>query len=269
MRVGWLEDQNQGRFGGAELHSRALQAAAPADAEILPCPPAGGWAEDIDVFVVMRAWDYEMKAARLLEARAKPILVRLVDFWQESRDKTWRSWILSHGTRLVFHGPLHRDKFGHPWKCDDVVLLPSPVDRAAFEQAGLESQQREGLCWAGRIEKAKGVTRAMRWAAEQRRLVTFYGTGNLRPTPHAYAQFAGYVPYDQMPRALASHEGFVFMPDVPEAFGRAVVEASFAGCNLHLGGAPIGSTYWLERDPDAIASAASRFWEQVREVAGC
>jgi len=75
------------------------------------------------------------------------------------------------------------------------------------------------------------------------------------------------VPYEHMPHILGRAEKFVFLPSWPEAFGRVVVEAWAAGCELLIRDENIGSCWWIKNQPEALAHGAELFWDAVEEVA--
>jgi hypothetical protein len=51
-----------------------------------------------------------------------------------------------------------------------------------------------------------------------------------------------------------------------EPFGRIVVEAWAAGCQLAVG-EDTGALWWIENDPGALDDPAGRFWQHVDELA--
>ena len=59
-------------------------------------------------------------------------------------------------------------------------------------------------------------------------------------------------------------EKFLYLPRVLDGFGRVVVEADAAGCELVLSGL-IGAEWYLKNDRAALENSAERFWEIVYE----
>lgn len=76
-------------------------------------------------------------------------------------------------------------------------------------------------------------------------------------------RYCGQVGYDDVPRLFARYERFLFLPDAVEPFGRTVIEAWAAGCDLVIN-RNVGALWWLANDQAAIHQAAARFWEAVR-----
>ena len=86
---------------------------------------------------------------------------------------------------------------------------------------------------------------------------TSSGTARSRPHPSKPVLVPAHA---RAPRQ--SYERFVFLPTVIEPFGRVVVEAWAAGCELVINDL-VGARYWIEHDPDRIRTAGTDFWELV------
>jgi hypothetical protein len=61
---------------------------------------------------------------------------------------------------------------------------------------------------------------------------------------------------------LSRYQTFVFLPTAFEPCGRAVIEAWAAGCRLVLN-RNVGARHWIEREPEALETAAENFWRAV------
>lgn len=81
-----------------------------------------------------------------------------------------------------------------------------------------------------------------------------------------FIRFHGQAPYERMPYILGRAERLVFFPSWPEAFGRAVVEAWAAGCELLLREGRVGSAWWIENAPEELERGVEMFWEAVESV---
>ena len=66
------------------------------------------------------------------------------------------------------------------------------------------------------------------------------------------------------PEILGRYERFVFLPTTVEPFGRAVVEAWAAGCELIVN-RNVGALHWLE-NPAGLRTAAADFWSLVGKL---
>ena len=110
----------------------------------------------------------------------------------------------------------------------------------------------------------KGLVQAIEWA-EEHEPVDFWGPlpADLPASPHV--QVKGPVPPEHVPSILGRYRRFLFLPTVVEPFGRAVVEAWAAGCELIVN-RNVGALHWLEQ-PRGLETAAGDFWRLVEEIA--
>ena len=143
-------------------------------------------------------------------------------------------------------------------------VVPPPVDLGRFREAARRSTRREGIIWIGAMHRHKGTLEAVHWARAHKEIVHFYGAGTAIPSQEQYVWYRGPVGYDDVPKLMAGYEKFLYLPRVLDGFGRTVVEADAAGCELILNGL-IGSQWYLENDPAALENSAGRFWEIVKE----
>lgn len=259
MRVGWLYDEGNadGTKGGAEYTQREFRDCAPAGVEVVDCPASLGVAlPDVDCFVVHNCVGYSREVIPALAN--KPVVRYIHDAWPHG-DPVLRTWLLEHA-QLVFTSPLHEQRFPWGW-ADDSKLCPPALELAAFTLARRE--KREGTVWLGHFMNAgKGVHRAVEWAEHANCGIDFYGEGPYAPTESGHVTVKGPVRYDDVPSVLGRYERFVMLPDVVEPFGRGVVEAWAAGCDLIVNGL-VGAAWWIQSDPEALECAGERFWRIV------
>ena len=169
-------------------------------------------------------------------------------------------WALEHATS-VFTSPLHRDRFPHQVERETHVI-PPPIDLARFRPR--DKSRPRGACWLGSAMHAgKGLLQAFEWA-EENEPVDFWGVlpEQVPDSPRITAK--GLVPPEYVPKILGLYRRFVFLPTTVEPFGRAVVEAWAAGCELILN-RNVGALHWLEH-PDGLRTAAADFWRLVGEA---
>ncbi len=134
-------------------------------------------------------------------------------------------------------------------------LVPPPVRLGDTPRR----KRPRGACWLGSGQHAgKGVLQACEWARANEP-VDFWGPLTLDESP--WVRVKGIVPHDHVPTILRLYERFVFLPTHVEPFGRAVVEAWAAGCELIVN-RNVGALHWLEH-PDALRSATTDFWRLV------
>jgi glycosyltransferase involved in cell wall biosynthesis len=164
----------------------------------------------------------------------------------------------------VFTSPLHRDRFPHAVP-DGSRLVPPALALGRYAPATSGKRKRpRGACWLGSGQHGgKGVLQASEWA-EANEPVDFWGHVALPET--ARVRVKGPVPHDHVATILRLYQRFVFLPTHTEPFGRAVVEAWAAGCELIVNG-NVGAVYWLQRQPDALDTASRDFWSIVEGLA--
>jgi hypothetical protein len=266
-RIGWLQS-DVGIQGGAELSCGLLVEHAPEWAEVIYCRPDRRPPDDIDCFVIQNSTTY---SARWIEHLSMSKVVRHVrDPWYAG-SATLRRYLLDRADLLIFSSPVQVDSFGYEMGAP-YAIIPPPVDLAPFKEAarlvGEQETERHGAVAVGRVDIYKGAPKIVDWALRTGTPTTFVGTvmmqfGDLPP----FIQFAGPVPYQDMPQVLARFKKLVAMPEWPEAFGRNVVEGWAAGCELVLDGR-IGAQWFVENQPTEIGleGPISEFWNAVKGV---
>ena len=247
MRVGWLADQ-AAYVGGAELTQAEFRAAAPGDVEIVDCPP-GHVDRRCDRYAIHNCITYELADLMAIKGRPAFRYWNDVGSWYQPQV---RAFLDEHATPICC-SPLQQDYMGFV----EARLIPPPVPLDRFEQAAARSNgHRAGTVSVGSWRNlGKAPHRAQAWAAENGG-VNFYGPGAFAP------EGSKEIAYQNMPALLATYQRFVFLPMVIEPFGRTVVEAWAAGCELVINGL-VGARYWIEQKPDRLRSAAGDYWELV------
>ncbi len=251
MRVAWLADTFE-LPGGAELTQAELRAAAPAGVEVVDVAPGGLDAlAGCDLACLHNSSTYPPETVAALAGT--PTL----RYWH---DMAWDGgplvhWAAEHATS-VFTSPLHRDRFRHP-VAGERHVVPPPIDLSRF--AASARKRPRGACWLGSGQHVgKGLRQAAEWA-EINEPVDFWGDVALEETPRVRVK--GRVPPEHVPTILRLYKRFVFLPTHTEPFGRAVVEAWAAGCELVVN-RNVGALYWLD-NPAALETAAADFWALV------
>lgn len=251
MRVGWLGDHHDWQ-GGAELTMQAFKDAAPKGVDITDCPPREV-KPGLDRYVIGNCTQYTMHD--LVPLSGKPVFKYVNDVWPHGDDAV-RSALLETAT-LIFCSPLHRDRFPH--KCEGGEIIPPPIDLDRFREVA-DSDAREGTCWMGMAFYGKGIQQTQEWAAKNGP-VDFYGMGPMAPQS-PLMPLKGHVPYEQVPEVLARYERFLFLPTQLEPFGRTVVEAWAAGCELVVN-KNLGCLHYIENEPEKLETSVEDFWALV------
>lgn len=263
-RIGWLQSKI-GIKGGAELSCDTLVQGAPDWAEVVYCPPDKRPPNDIDLYVIQNSTTYGDQWIE--ELCRRPVIRHIRDPWYAG-SAIVRRWLLDNAALLIFSSPVQQEAFGYQHD-RSTVLIPPPVDLERFGVAALPEEERQGSVFIGRVDVYKGAPAAVDWAlrtGEPLALIgdIMMGFGTLPP----FIRVIGRAPYEEMPAILGKAKRLVFFPEWPEAFGRAVVEAWVAGCELLLSGR-IGAQYWIENEPERLGleGPMTEFWQAVEGVA--
>lgn len=257
MKVAWLADTGNadGTIGGAELTQREFRTAKPKGVKTVTVQPDRlELVRDCDAVCVFNCVGYPDATIRALSGK------RVVRYFNDvaphgSPDLTL--WLLSNAT-AVFTSPLHMQRF--PWingHKPDHRLIPPPVPLERFRSAQNAAERRTGAVALGPwMNPGKSPHRAAEWAREAGVQIDYFGGGPFAPP--------GSMPieYDHVPELFAKYRTFVHLPSVLEPFGRTVVEAWAAGCELVINGL-VGARYWIEEQPDRLETAAGDFWDVV------
>ena len=163
-------------------------------------------------------------------------------------------WAAEHATS-VFTSPLHRDRFPHRVEGESA---PDPArDRPrALRRAGRAQARAAPAGSARRCTPARGCSR--RSSGPRRTSRSTSGAcspdqvAGLAADPGARATSRPSTCRDP----AAATERFVFLPTTVEPFGRAVVEAWAAGCELIVN-RNVGALHWLE-NPDGARDRGRR-----------
>jgi hypothetical protein len=247
MRIGWLAD-DPGYLGGAELTQREFRDSAPEGIEIVDCPP-GEIVPDLDRYVIHNNLSYS--AVELTETVIAPT-------WRYHHD-------FRAGTPIeaehIYCSPVQRERSD---AYDNTSpLIPPAIDLARFKppRQHRRNGKRQGTCCIATFQNpGKGAQLLEEWAEENGE-VDVWGFGPFMPQGQNINQM-GPSSYEKVPEILWAYERFVYLPSVAEPFGRAVVEAHAAECEV-ITNRNAGAVWWLEERPEALQTAAQDFWSTV------
>ena len=254
MKVGWVADKHDPP-GGAELTQAEFRAAVPESVEVIDCAPAlirghkGPFnpnnANGCDLFVAHNHVTYPPTDWN------RPV----VRYHHDMRPQHIA------GDISIYCSPLQRERLK-----GDGPTVPPPIDLAAFKPTRQQRRntERKGTCCVGAfMNPGKGGYRVATWADENEP-VDVYGFGPFLPEgPNI--NYCGPLEQAQVAQTLWKYERFVFLPVDLEPFGRCVVEAWAAGCDLVING-NVGARYWLEENPEALETASADFWAVVLDA---
>lgn len=234
-----------GSIGGAELTMREFAAASPQPLVEL---------DEAETVVVGNCTQIGPEVIDQLRGKR---VVRYHNDLAKFEHPALREWLERNATH-IFTSPLHQLKYG----MDGVwPNIPPALDLGRFRMTrqARRSGKREGAVAIASFQNPdKGATLLSEWAKANGGLVV-YGTGPFFPSGGA-VDFRGPLDYQRVPQVLWSAGTFVHLPTAVEPFGRAVVEAWWAGCEIVTNGL-VGARHYIESEPEALEDAASRFWE--------
>lgn len=239
-----------GSIGGAELTMREFALAAPDDVTLVD------QLGEADAVIVGNCVTF---APDLIERLAGKHVVRYHNDLARHEHPELRGWLERHATH-VFTSPLHQRLYGLD---GDWPNIPPPIDAAAYRppRQHRRNGERQGVCavtsWQG---PGKGQHLLREWS-DQHGQVDVYGTGPLVPHGPNLRQCGPLAP-EQVAQTLWGYETLVHLPSVPEPFGRAVVEAHYAGCSLVVNRL-VGALHYIEQEPEKLETAAADFWRLV------
>jgi len=245
VRVGWLADKHDPP-GGAELTQAEFRRCAPENVEIIDCLP-GETVAGLEAYVLHNHTTYSPDDLSLLRG------TRTVRYYHDVRDYG----LPAHES--ICCSPIQAERMGF----DQVHHVPPPIDLQAFRPTRQQRRhsERSGACCVGAfMNPGKAGYRVAVWADENEPVDVFGFGAYLPQGPNI--NYCGPIERGQLPTVLSGYERFVFLPTSIEPFGRCVVEAWAAGCEIVTNNL-VGARYWLEERPEALETAAEDFWNLV------
>jgi hypothetical protein len=255
MKVSFLYDPGcaDGTRGGAELVMDELIEAAPDSVEFTG--PA-----DADTVVIGNCVKLNTDAI-LPDLEGKRVLRYHHDLARDEDEVLW-DW-LDVNAEHIFTSPFHKEQYGHE---GEAHLIPPTAKLADFRppRAQRRHPNRKGIVTVGSWQgPGKGAQLVSETVYRQDETLDCYGTGQFRPIGQ-HVRDMGPVRHGDLPAILWQYEQFIFLPFVPEPFGRCVAEAWAAGCQI-LTNELVGCKWWIENRPDDLFTAAEDFWSLLHD----
>lgn len=253
MKVCFLYDPGNadGTLGGAELTMTEFRWDTPDSVQIVDCTNVA------DTVVVGNCVTFSDIRPDLQGKR----VFRYHNDLARHESPELREWLELHATH-IFTSPLHRMKYGRP----DSLICPPAINLSAFRpnRQTRRNPKRKGAVSIGAWQNpGKGQHLLREWSERANTPLDVYGTGAHIPTGPTL-EYMGPLDYSRVPQTLWSYETFVFLPTAIEPFGRTVVEAWAAGCEI-VTNENVGAKHFIENDPEALDHAAEMFWGYICE----
>jgi glycosyltransferase involved in cell wall biosynthesis len=258
MNVAWLLDGGNadGTRGGAELTMDGFRDAAPDTVEFTDLAEA-------ETVVIGNCVGIGPAVIPSLMGRN---VFRYHHDLAMSEDETLRLWLDDNATH-IFTSPLHRERYSviwHPKIQPEVHIIPPAMDLDRFKpnRQTRRNTKRSGTCSIASWQNpGKGGQLVSDYAERNDIEVDVYGPGAFAPGGPNTKDYGPMEP-SALPAILWEYETFVFLPVAPEPFGRCVVEAHAAGCEV-ITNELVGAKHVLETDPGSIDTAPADFWDLV------
>lgn len=255
MNLAWCLDSGNvdGTRGGAEITMDTFKAARPENVNLVGIATA-------DVVVFGNCTQF---TAKLIPELMGKRVVRYHHDLGHAGDPTLNRW-LDDNAEHIFTSPLHRERYSVTWHPQGEVrvdVIPPAMNLEAFRPPRQVRRhgKREGTCTVGSWQNpGKGGEMIADWALRNKVEVDVFGPGPFVPVG-PYITLRGEVTQDDLPEILWGYGRFIFLPTAPEPFGRCVVEAAEAGCEV-ITNDLVGAKHVLETDPKSIRTAAEDFW---------
>lgn len=256
MKVAWLQD-DPGYVGGAELTMREFANAAPDSVEVTPCGPNDPI--EGDVVVIGNCVTYD---AAIVDSLPSVPTYRYHHDLARHESSELRKHLEDYADH-IFTSPLHKQRYGgdHLGGCH---IIPPALNLDHFKpnrETRRKTKRKGAVCVGAFQNPGKGAELLDAWAKSNGGL-DIYGFGPYAPPISDHIRHMGAVDQADLPAVLQGYETFVFLPRAVEPFGRCVVEAWAAGCDVITNGL-VGATHWIEKDPEALETAAEDFWRLV------
>jgi len=254
MKIGWIQD-NSAYEGGAEMAASMIRRSAPDNVVIIDID-SDPYA-DVDMYLVHNCALYDTSLIPILSK--KPVVKICYDVWLEG-DPMVRKWVFDYAAKIITVSPTMKNWM--PSIRAPIVSIPCPIDLAPFEAVS-NSENRSGVCWIGRLHPGKGVKEALEWSKSTGILVDFYGYGGEKERVEASAcRYCGSLQYSDIPKTLAKYNSFLFLPTLPDACTRTVMEAWAAGCELIVNDMT-GALWWIDNAPERLFNISDQYWAEI------
>lgn len=255
MKVAWLHDPGNadGTKGGAEYTMDGFRESAPSSVSFDP---------DAETVVVGNCVTFQPSILPQFDGKR---VIRYHHDLSYAEHPDLREWMDEHAEH-VFTSPLHLNKYVATGNrlLDRVRVIPPMVDLEAFRpnRQTRRNGKRSGIVtiasWQNPGKGGQMVSECLFRVGLE---ADCYGPGQHVPYG-SHIHKKGPVEQRDLPQILWQYEQFVFLPTAIEPFGRCVVEAWAAGCEI-LTNDLVGASYFIEENPQALERASDEFWSYV------
>lgn len=166
----------------------------------------------------------------------------------------------------IFLSPLHYAQVSKMLDIQDrpYFILRPTVDTEKFYNTNQERDVE--YIFAGAISEAKGVENLKKYFENTDKKLLMIGK-NIYGEELSFAEYTGFISYDEMPKYFNRAKNFIYLPRWPEPQGRVVVEAALCGCNL-ITNKNVGATSFDFdiSDKENLRDAVKEFWDYIDSI---
>lgn len=166
----------------------------------------------------------------------------------------------------IFLSPLHHKKVTTMLNIEkkEFFIVRPTIDTTLFYNRG--NERDIDYIFAGAISEAKGIENLIKYFKNTDKKLVMIGK-NISGIELEFAEYTGFIPYEEMPKYFNRAKNFIYLPRWPEPQGRVVVEAALCGCNL-ITNENVGATSF---DFDIanelnLRNAEKEFWDYVNSI---
>lgn len=275
IKVAWLHDHRLSEVptGGAERTNQLVVSQAPKRVQVEVLNPnllkEKSQLKSKDLIITNNIkWFNHTQLEWMLDC---PRIRYEHDYWNlaDSSHEQYKKEMWEGSVKMVFLSPAHYYEYRRRYPdivFRDVVLQPSPIDVDKFHPG-----EKKPVCvYIGAVDRHKGILGVLTWGEVECIPVHVYGGGPLAGAVSTSSAgiLMGTLGYEEVQAVLAEADVFIHLPEWVEPFGRAVMEARFAGCRIVTNNRLGAMSYdWWGEDTEGLRPFFERqgraFWERV------
>lgn len=167
----------------------------------------------------------------------------------------------------VFLSPLHQKTVSSILGIDRPFFLLKPtIDFKVFRNSN--ALRDIDYVFAGVYCEAKGSRNLMDCFQNRSERLLIIGP-RLDDAALPNFEFAGKVPYTEMPKLFNRAKTFIYLPRWPEPQGRVVVEAALCGCRLETNDMVGATSFDFDiENPENFSDPNTEFWRKIEKTTG-
>ncbi len=253
MKVGILKDFDiSERAGGAQRSMQLFERGVPSGVELVRIPANSEHLDPTcDAYFTGLVKLYPDHLLQELVDSGKPHVRYQFDLWTDSDNANkWAKPLCEQADVTFFPSPLYMSLFLAGWHVDSretYLALPPPMHLEELRppREKWDQLERNGICYFGEVHPLKGVDIAIKWAANEGKVIDIYGPLSYQFQASPFVNYGGCPDQATLYDAVASHEWLIHMPRQIDGFSYSILEAQLLGLRVYATG-KLGIESWLE-----------------------